>query len=59
MHVSFRHAAEGESSRDDFEAVLHEWHESAIAIRSDAPAAAFSEPGEEVQVTPPASTAAG
>jgi len=57
VHMSFRRAADAEISWDGFEAVLHEWHESAIAIRSDRLAAAFSGPGEEVQLTKPALTA--
>jgi hypothetical protein len=59
VHGSFRRAADAEISWDDFEAVLHEWHESAIAIRSDALAAAFSGPSEEVLLTQPTLTAAG
>jgi len=58
-HASFRRAADAEISWDDFEAVLHEWHESAIAIRSDALAAAFSAPSEEVRLTQPSLTSAG
>jgi prevent-host-death family protein len=57
VHLSFRRAADAETSWDDFEALLHEWHESAIAIRSDRLAAAFSEPGQEVPLTQPALTA--
>jgi len=57
VNVSFRRAADGEISWDGFETVLHEWHESAIAIRSNVLAAAFSEPGEEVQLTQPTLTA--
>ena len=59
VHKSFLRAADGETSWDNFEAVIHEWHESAIAIRSDRLAAAFSEPGEEDLLTPPALTPAG
>ncbi len=51
-HGSFRRAADAEISWADFEGVLHEWHESAIAIRSDALAAAFTAPSEEVPLTP-------
>jgi len=58
-HVSFRRAGDAEISWDCFEAVLHEWHESAIATRSTALAAAFSGPGEEVQLTLPVLTATG
>ncbi len=50
-YAAFRRAADAETSWDDFEAVLHEWHESSIGIRSDALAAAFSAPGEEVPLT--------
>jgi hypothetical protein len=57
VHTAFCRAADGEISWDDFEAVLHEWHESAIAIRSDALAAAFSARSEEVPLTRPAVTA--
>jgi hypothetical protein len=41
------------TSWNDFEAVLHEWHESAIALRSDTLAAAFAAPAGEVPLTPP------
>ena len=58
-HTAFRRAADAEISWDDFEAVLHEWHESATAIRSDALATAFSAPNEEVPLTQPSLTAAG
>ena len=34
VHGSFCRAADAEISWDDFEALLHEWHESALAIRS-------------------------
>jgi prevent-host-death family protein len=57
VHASFRRAADGEIAWDDFDAVVHEWHESAIAIRSDALAAAFSGPSEEVRLTQPSLTA--
>jgi hypothetical protein len=57
MHLSFRHTADAETSLDDFRALLSEWHESALAFRSDALAAAFSEPSEEVQLTQPTLTA--
>jgi hypothetical protein len=50
-HLSFRRAADAETSWDDFGALLHEWHESAAL------AAAFSEPSEEVQLTQPILTA--
>jgi len=55
VHGAFRGAVEGEGAWDNFEAVLHEWHESAIALRSDALIDAFAAPsGEEVPLTPPA-----
>lgn len=57
-HGSFHRAADSEIPWDDFEAVLHEWHASATAIRSDALAAAFSAPIEEVPLTQPVLTAA-
>jgi len=57
VHLAFRRAADAETSWDDFAAVLHEWHESAIAIRSDALAAAFTGPKEEVPLTQPTLTA--
>lgn len=56
-HMSYRRAGDAEISWDDFEAVLHEWRESAIAIRSEALSAAFSGPSEEVPLSPPAVTA--
>jgi hypothetical protein len=58
VYRSFLRAADGETSWDDFEAVIHEWHESAIAIRSDRLAAAFSEPSEEIPLMPPDLTSA-
>ena len=59
VHLAFRRAADAEISWDDFEAVLHEWHESAIAIRSDALAAAFSGQSDEVPLAQPTLTATG
>jgi prevent-host-death family protein len=38
----FRSAMDGEVPWDDFEAVLHEWHESAVVLRSETLDAAFS-----------------
>jgi len=58
VHLSFRRAADAEISWDDFEAVVHEWHESAIAARSAVLASAFSAPNEEVPLTQPTLTAA-
>lgn len=57
MYECFCRAADGEMAWDTFESVLHEWRESAIAIRSDAHAAAFSAPGEEVPLTQPGTVA--
>ena len=54
---AFCRAADGEISWDDFGAVLHEWQESAIALRSEALAAAFSAPTDEVALTQPTITA--
>lgn len=56
-YQAFHHASDGAISWDDFEAVLHEWHESAIAVRSEALATAFSAPNGEVPLTQPAMTA--
>ena len=56
MYGTFRRAASAEISWDDFEAVLHEWHESAMALRSEALAAAFAAPGDEVPLAEPAPT---
>jgi hypothetical protein len=55
-HLAFRRAMGAEISWDDFEAVLYEWHESAIALRSEALAAAFAAPGDEVPLTRPVLT---
>jgi len=57
VYGAFRHAVDAEISWDDFEAAIHEWHESAIALRSEALAAAFSAPGGEVPLTQPELTA--
>jgi len=54
---AFRRAADAEISWDDFGAVLHEWNESAIALRCEALAAAFSAPTDEVALTQPAMAA--
>lgn len=53
VHASFHRAASAEIPWDDFAVVLHEWHESAIAIRSQALAAAFSAPAAEVPLAQP------
>jgi hypothetical protein len=39
---------------DELDAVIHEWHESAIAILSDELAVAFAEESEEVLLSAPA-----
>ena len=54
MNGVFRSAADGEIPWEDFEAVLHEWHESAIALRSEVLDSAFSAPPDEVPLTEPA-----
>ena len=41
VYGAFRSAMDAGTSWNDFEAVLHEWHESAIALRSDTLASAF------------------
>jgi hypothetical protein len=51
-YAAFREAR-ASGSWDDFDAVLHEWQESAVAVRSEALAAAFAAPAEEVPLTPP------
>jgi len=53
---AFRHAVDAEIPWYDFEAALQEWHESAIAVRSEMLAAAFSAPADEVPLTPPVLT---
>jgi len=57
VHGVFRRAADAEISWADFEAAIHEWLESAIALRSEALAAAFAAPIEEVPLTQPVVTA--
>ncbi len=57
VHLAFRRARGAEISWDDFEAVLYEWRQSAVALRSEALAAAFAAPGDEVPLTQPVSTA--
>ena len=53
VYAAFRHAADAEISWDDFEGIIHEWHESAIAVRSEVIAAAFAAPADEVPLTQP------
>ena len=38
---------------EEFEAIVHEWHESAIAILSEDLADAWASPAEEMPLTPP------
>jgi glucose-6-phosphate 1-dehydrogenase len=38
---------------DLIDAIIHEWHESAIAINSPELAAAFNDETEEISLTPP------
>ena len=52
-HLALHRAIGAEISWDDFEAVLYEWHESAVAIRSETHASAFSAPADEVPLTQP------
>lgn len=54
---TFHRALAREASWDDFDAVLHEWHESAIAVRSESLAEAFLAESKEVPLTPPILTA--
>jgi hypothetical protein len=56
VHGIFRRATDAEISWHDFEAALHEWHESAVALRSEALSAAFAAPTGEVPLTQPALT---
>jgi hypothetical protein len=53
VYGAFRAARAFEAEWDDFEAVLHEWHESAIAVRRETLAAAFAATMEEVPLTRP------
>jgi hypothetical protein len=53
VHGVFRRAADAEISWGDFEAAIEEWHESAIALRSEVLAAAFAAPTGEVPLTQP------
>ena len=53
VYGAFRSAMDAGTSWNGFEAVLHEWHESAIALRSDTLAAAFAAPAGEVPLTLP------
>jgi hypothetical protein len=59
VYQAFQRASDETISWDDFEAVLHEWHESAVAVRSEALAAAFSAPTNEVPLTQPVNMADG
>jgi hypothetical protein len=51
--AAFHRARSGEASWDDFAAVLHEWHESALVVRSESLKDAFGAVGEEVPLTVP------
>lgn len=53
VYGAYCHAMDADASWDNFTAVLHEWHESAIALRSETLAAAFSAPADEVPLTQP------
>jgi prevent-host-death family protein len=52
-HDAFHRALHAEISWDEFEAVFHEWHESAMAVRSQTLAAAFGAPASEVPLERP------
>ncbi len=53
LHGIFRYATSGVVAWDEFEATLHEWQESALAVRSEALDAAFNAPAAEVPLTRP------
>jgi hypothetical protein len=53
IHEAFSKALAGEDSWDNFEAVLHEWHESALAIMSEELAEAFAAEVDEMPLTEP------
>jgi hypothetical protein len=58
VQKAFHKAHVGEDSWDEFEAVLHEWHESALAIVSTELAEAFAAEAEEIPLTEPLKDAA-
>jgi hypothetical protein len=53
IHEAFSQALAGEDSWDNFEAVLHEWRESALAIMSGELAEAFAAQANEIPLTEP------
>jgi hypothetical protein len=55
----FHRAADAELSWTDFDAALHEWQESASALRSHALATAFATPFDEVSLTEPVTVECG
>jgi hypothetical protein len=57
IHEAFSKALSGEDSWDNFEAVLHEWHESALAIMSEELAEAFAAQADEMPLTEPPAVA--
>ncbi len=57
VSATFRRATAGELEWDEFDAVLHEWQESAWAARSTEIAAAFSADKDEVPLSAPTLTA--
>jgi hypothetical protein len=57
IHEAFSKALAGEDSWDNFEAVLHEWHESAIAIVSEELTEAFAARSDEMPLTEPPAVA--
>lgn len=50
---AFKNAMAGEGSWEEFETVLHEWHESAMAVGSKKLADAFAAEGDEVLLAKP------
>lgn len=52
VQVSFRRAFSGEMNWDEFDAIIHEWEESAWANRNPALIAAMEAEAEEVPLTP-------
>jgi hypothetical protein len=57
VSLMFRRAASGELEWDEFDAVVHEWQESAWAARSTEIADAFSAKNDEVPLSAPTLTA--
>lgn len=56
VSLTFRRAASGEIEWDEFDAVLHEWQESAWASRSTELAGAFAAEKDEVSLSVPTLT---